>query len=154
MKEGRSKPKWYSSKVSGAWKNGDVLRFKIDTNTNTVVYTLTAIEDKEAKAGWKFDNVLAFTNNPTYPKDLRVFAYCGGKGQNFSSSMVKLTVVDESMAAAATTVMGSNSSSTTDTEPELEPVADKAEPETETPLNIIADTDEIDPVFASDNAEE
>lgn len=87
-----SKPKWYASPVSEGWKNGDILRFKIDTDTNTVVYTLSSPGADEAKAGWKFENVLTFTSLPTYPNDLRAFAYCGGKGKNLSAA--KLTLVD------------------------------------------------------------
>eukprot|EP00535_Pseudo-nitzschia_heimii_P010340 CAMPEP_0197191918 /NCGR_PEP_ID=MMETSP1423-20130617/24245_1 /TAXON_ID=476441 /ORGANISM="Pseudo-nitzschia heimii, Strain UNC1101" /LENGTH=510 /DNA_ID=CAMNT_0042644703 /DNA_START=133 /DNA_END=1665 /DNA_ORIENTATION=- len=89
-----SKNKWYTARVSEGWKNGDFLRFKIDTNTNTVVYTLTAYGAKEAKAGWRFENVLAFTSLPIYKRDIRAFAYCGGKGR-IAGSAVKLTIVDE-----------------------------------------------------------
>jgi len=164
QKEGRVppvKPKWYSSVISGAWKNGDVLRFKIDTNTNTVVYTLTASGDKESKAGWRFEKVLAFTNNPTHPKDLRAFAYCGGKGNKFSSSTVKLTIVDEStpivrdsISTITTEVDEEKEATTTDPDPELETVAEKTGPETETPTDILAETGDTDPIVNADKAKE
>lgn len=133
-----NKPKWYCSKLSEPWTTGDVLRFKIDTNTNTVVYTLTAIGDKEAKAGWRFENVLTFTNVPTYPKELRAFAYCGRKGK-ISPSAVKLTIVDERPvddSISEITEEESKEATTTTTEPELEPVAEKSEP-----ADIMAETD-------------
>jgi len=88
-----SKPKWYSSPISETWKNGDILRFKINTDTNTLVYTLSSPGADEAKVGWKFENIFSFTSLPTYPNDLRIFAYCGGKGK--SSCFAKLSLVDE-----------------------------------------------------------
>merc|ERR1711935_84944 len=62
MSAANAKPKWYSAKVTDPWQDGDVVRFKVDTNTNTVVYTLTAAGATTAKAGWRFENVLTFTN--------------------------------------------------------------------------------------------
>mmetsp|Transcript_18558 Transcript_18558/g.20767 ORF Transcript_18558/g.20767 Transcript_18558/m.20767 type:complete len:514 (-) Transcript_18558:186-1727(-) len=87
------KLKWHSSKVSEAWKDGDTLKFKIDTTTNTLGYTIQGENDAEVRTGWMFANVLAFTNNKMYPNFLNVFAYVGGssmhavaqgKGANFS----------------------------------------------------------------------
>lgn len=138
-----AKPKWYCSEISEPWKTGDVLRFKIDTNTNTVVYTLTASGEKEAKAGWRFENVLAFTNIPTYPKELRAFAYCGGKGK-ISPSTVKLTIVDDqpltdSMSEAIEE--GSKEETIATAEPEAEPVTEESDDEMEEPADIMAETD-------------
>jgi len=118
-----SKNKWYTARVSEGWKNGDCLRFKIDTNTNTVVYTLWAYGATEAKAGWRFENVLAFTSLPIYKKDIQAFAYCGGKGR-IAASAVKLTIVDET------------------------PGQDSIETEATTTANILAETD-ADPVPAA-----
>jgi len=72
------KLKWHSSKVSEAWKDGDTLKFKIDTTTNTLGYTIQGVDDKDVRTGWMFANVLAFTNNKMYPQFLNVFAYAGG----------------------------------------------------------------------------
>jgi len=72
------KLKWHSSKVSEAWKDGDTLKFKIDTTTNTLGYTIQGVDDKDVRTGWMFANVLAFTNNKMYPQFLNVFAYVGG----------------------------------------------------------------------------
>jgi hypothetical protein len=92
------KLKWYSSKVSEPWKNGDTLKFKIDTHTNTLGYTIQGADEKEVRTGWMFKNVLAFTNNRTYIDYMQVMAYCGGSSSNglmnakFDS--VKLTLVE------------------------------------------------------------
>jgi len=72
--------KWYSSKISEDWKDGDTLNFKIDTFRNTVVYTIQGRGDKEVRTGVKLSNILSFTNNHTFPHFLQVFAYCGGGG--------------------------------------------------------------------------
>ena len=140
QKEGRTPPstkKWYTARVSERWTSGDYLRFKIDTNTNTIVYTLTASGAKEAKVGWKFDNVLTFTSLPTNKKDIRAFAYCGGKGRfEAAATAVKLTIVDETP---------SQDSISTITEENTEaPPAEK--PET-APVDILAETD-AEPVAA------
>ena len=45
------KLKWYSSEVSEPWKNGDTLKFKIDTHKDTVGFTITGPDDKEARTG-------------------------------------------------------------------------------------------------------
>ena len=79
------KLKWYSSKVSEPWKNGDTLKFKIDTHENTVGFIITGLDDKEASTGWMFTNVLSFTNDRTYPDYLQVFAYCGGNPSSLLS---------------------------------------------------------------------
>lgn len=143
QKEGRtppSKTKWYGAKVSEPWKNGDILRFKIDTNTKTVVYTLTATGQSEAKAGWRFENVLAFTNVPTYPKDIRAFAYCGGRGK-ISDSTVKLTIVDETpVRDSISTITDDTPKEAVTAEPELKAVAETAEPETKEAVDLIAET--------------
>jgi len=76
------KMKWHSSKVSEAWKDGDTLKFKIDTMTNTLGYTIQGVDDKEVRTGWMFANVLAFTNNKMYPRFLNVFAYAGGSSMH------------------------------------------------------------------------
>jgi predicted lactoylglutathione lyase len=92
------KLKWYSSKVSEPWKNGDTLKFKIDTITNTLGFTIQGAGEKEVRTGWMFKNVLAFTNNRTYSDYMQVMAYCGGSSSNglmnakFDS--VKLTLVE------------------------------------------------------------
>jgi len=76
------KLKWHSSKVSEAWKDGDTLKFKIDTMTNTLGYTIQGVDDKEVRTGWMFSNVLAFTNNRMYTRFLQVFAYIGGSAMH------------------------------------------------------------------------
>jgi len=76
------KLKWHSSKVSEAWKDGDTLKFKIDTTTNTLGYTIQGVDDDEVRTGWMFANVLAFTNNKMYPNFLNVFAYVGGSSMH------------------------------------------------------------------------
>merc|ERR1719464_793370 len=76
------KLKWHSSKVSDPWKDGDTLKFKIDTDTCSVGFTIQGKGDDEVRAGWMFKNVLSFTNKRMYPKHLSVFAYCGGSSTN------------------------------------------------------------------------
>jgi len=76
--------KWYSHKVSEPWQDGDTLTFKIDTIKNTIGYTIRGKSKQggkkaEVRSGWMFANVLAYTNNRTFPDYLQVFAYCGGK---------------------------------------------------------------------------
>jgi len=78
----QAKLKWHSSKVSEAWKDGDTLKFKIDTTTNTLGYTIQGVDDAEVRTGWMFANVLAFTNNKMYPNFLNVFAYVGGSSMH------------------------------------------------------------------------
>eukprot|EP00536_Pseudo-nitzschia_multiseries_P006287 jgi/Psemu1/286369/fgenesh1_pg.131_\ len=113
-------PKWYATKACDPWKSGDILKFKIDTHTNTVGFTIQGPEDEEARAGWMFPNVLSITNKD-YKKYLQVFAYCGGAlGASQSLDSVKLTVIDASV--------NSNSSVSSISEGEEE-----AEAETETP---------------------
>merc|ERR1712176_283729 len=152
-KQKGKKNKWYAAKISEPWKNGDILRFKIDTNTLTVVYTVTAAGGKEeAKAGWRFENILAFTNVPTYPKDLGAFAYCGGRGK-IADSAVKLTIVDELMKDMTSTITEDKAEEAAPVEtkseqgpeavvepneevpvePDSEAVVEKDEPEIETP---------------------
>jgi len=65
--------KWYSMKVSTSpWNDGDKLRFKIDTNDNTISYhNVTSGSKKVLK------NVLSYTNKGNKP--ITVFAYCGAK---------------------------------------------------------------------------
>merc|ERR1712238_317490 len=81
--------KWYSSKISEDWKDGDTLNFKIDTFRNTVVYTIQGIGDKEVRTGVKLSNILSFTNNHSFPDFLQVFAYCGGGGGGGSGTSSK-----------------------------------------------------------------
>lgn len=96
------KLKWHSSKISEPWKNGDTLKFKIDTHENTVGFTLKGPDDKEVRTGWMFTNVLSFTNNRTYPDYLQVLAYCGGTSSSLISSSnnkssfdsVKFNIID------------------------------------------------------------
>jgi len=101
------KLKWHSSKVSEAWKDGDTLKFKIDTTTNTLGYTIQGENDAEVRTGWMFANVLAFTNNKMYPNFLNVFAYVGGssmhavaqgKGANFSGVRFSLKETKRSLS--------------------------------------------------------
>jgi len=95
-----AKPKWFASKVSEPWKNGDVLKFKIDTNQNSVGFTVKGPMDKEARSGWMFKNVLSLTNNKTYRDHLQIFAYCGGAtpsilgAANAAFDGVKFTVLN------------------------------------------------------------
>jgi len=81
-----SKLKWSSSKVSDPWQDGDTITFKIDTFTNTIGYTVKGVNDTDARFGWLFTNVLAFTNNHTYPDYFQIFTYCGGTSLNSSSN--------------------------------------------------------------------
>ena len=76
---------WSPRKISEPWGNGVELRFKIDTNENTIVFQKG---DSLAKTFW---NILAFTNNPKYPEYLCLFAYCGHP--NEQSIDVKLTMI-------------------------------------------------------------
>jgi len=77
---------WQSRKISEQWVDGDELKFKIDTNENTIVFRKG---NKPAKTFW---NVLAFTNNPKYPEYLHAFAYCGGP-KGTKEIDVKLTII-------------------------------------------------------------
>jgi len=79
-----AKVKWHSSKVSDQWLDGDTIKFKIDTDTMTLGFTIQGKDDVEVRTGWMFKNVLAFTNNKTYPDVLHVFAYIGGSCKNAS----------------------------------------------------------------------
>lgn len=64
--------KWFSSKISSApWTDGDRLRFKIDTNENSISYHNVSSGEKAI-----FPNVLTYTNKG---ESLEVFAYCGAK---------------------------------------------------------------------------
>ena len=67
----RGLPTWMHRKISEPWMDGDVLKFRIDTNENTIVIQRG---DWPAIVLW---NVLAFTNNRDYPDFLRVYAFCG-----------------------------------------------------------------------------
>jgi len=118
---GHKKLKWSSSKISDAWKDGDTLNFKIDTNTNSVVYTIQGANDKDdVCTGMKLSNILSFTNNHTYPKFLQVFAYCGGGTSLFSSNKntvpktfegVKFTLKETHRTCTGTTSTSDSSSS-------------------------------------------
>ena len=61
---------WMQRKISEPWVDGEVLHFRIDTNENTIVYRKGNTPEKTLR------NILAFTNNRTYPDYLQVFAYC------------------------------------------------------------------------------
>ena len=77
---------WQSRKISEQWVDGDELKFKIDTNENTIVFQKGNTPEKT------FWNVLAFTNNVKYPEYLRAYAYCGAvKGTKEVD--VKLTII-------------------------------------------------------------
>ena len=79
---------WQSRKISEPWEDGDELKFKIDTNENTIVFQKS---NTPAKTFW---NVLAFTNNAKYPEYLRAFAYCGRKGTGGEVKVdVKLAII-------------------------------------------------------------
>lgn len=67
----RGEPKWLRRKISEPWQDGDELKFRIDTNENTIVF------EKSNSSRKVFWNVLAFTNNRKYPDFLRVMAFCG-----------------------------------------------------------------------------
>jgi len=129
-----NKQKWYSSVVSEPWQNGDIVRFKIDTNTNSITYTLSSGASKKIKAGWRFENVLSFTSVPTYRKDIRVFAYCGMCSSSTLPS-AKLTIVDDPILVAMMSKSKDGESpeqeSEQSVEPELEAVVESAETETE-----------------------
>jgi len=91
------KLKWHSSKVSEPWKSGDTIKFKIDTNTMTLGFTIQGENESEVRTGWMFKNVLAFTNNKTYADVLHIFAYIGGNDKNSTgqinpSSFVKFSL--------------------------------------------------------------
>jgi len=120
---GHKKLKWSSSKISDAWKDGDTLNFKIDTNTNSVVYTIQGANDKDdVCTGMKLSNILSFTNNHTYPKFLQVFAYCGGGTSLFSSKNtvpktfegVKFTLKETHRTCTGTSTSDSSSSENKD----------------------------------------
>jgi len=76
---------WQIRKISEQWVDGDELKFKIDTNENTIVFQKG---NTPAKTFW---NVLAFTNNVKYPEYLRAFAYCGAT-DGTKEIDVKLTI--------------------------------------------------------------
>lgn len=96
-KEG--KLKWHSSKVSDQWKDGDTLKFKVDTNSMTLGFTIQGKDESEVRTGWMFKNVLAFTNNKTFPNFLHMFAYCGSKSD--SADGVKLTLTETKRTSSA-----------------------------------------------------
>lgn len=80
----RGVPIWLRRKLTEPWEDGDVLKFRIDTNENTVVFQRGDMPEKALR------NVLAFTNNRQHPEFLRAFAYCGSFSENLD---VKLTIV-------------------------------------------------------------
>jgi len=85
----RGQPTWLSRKISEPWNDGVELKFRIDTNENTIVFQKG---DTPKKVFW---NVLSFTNNRTYPEFLKVFAYCGGNGVDTTAdNKVSLTITD------------------------------------------------------------
>ena len=87
----RGQPTWLSRKISEPWEDGVELKFRIDSDENTIVYQKGNTPEKT------FWNVLAFTNNRLYTEYMQLFAYCGGNGVDPSSdSNVKLCIVDVS----------------------------------------------------------
>jgi len=68
----RGMPQWLRRKICEPWEDGDILKFRIDTNENTIVFQRG---NTPKRVFW---NVLAFTNNRTFPEFLHVYAYCGG----------------------------------------------------------------------------
>merc|ERR1712224_1027526 len=101
-------------------------------------------------AGWRFENILAFTSVPTYPRDLHAFAYCGGRGR-ISDSAVKLTIVDETTKDSTSTIADDKPKEAAPVEPEAEvdaepkeaaPVESEPEPEPE----AVAEPKEAAPV--------
>jgi len=90
---------WFSSKVSSApWNDGDRLRFKIDTNENSISYHNVTSGEKKTT----LPNVLSYTNNNKGSSDnnksIEVFAYCGAKFmKEFPSSSAdsnRLSIID------------------------------------------------------------
>lgn len=67
----RGKVLWHRRRICEAWRDGDVLTFRIDTDFGTVSFQRG---DSKPLA---LINVLAFSNNRKYPDYLRLFAYCG-----------------------------------------------------------------------------
>jgi hypothetical protein len=124
--------KWYSSKVSEPWKNGDTLKFKIDTHTNTLGYTIQGAGEKEVRTGWMFKNVFAFTNNRTYSDYMQVLSYCGGSSSNTLTNSkfdsVKFTLVETRRTQSVLNL------DTTNTIEELEDTSAEAT-EADVPLN-------------------
>merc|ERR1711865_909350 len=89
---------WSSTKISEPWQDGDVITFKIDTETNSLGYTVQGPDDPTVRCGWNFKNVLACTNKrmSAYHDSVQLFAYCGGKKMSSSSSsfdQVKFKIV-------------------------------------------------------------
>lgn len=82
----RGNPIWLQRKLTEPWEDGDVLKFRIDTNENTIVFQRGNTPEKTL---W---NVLAFTNNRTYPDFLHVFAYCGSSSTKLKPN-IKLTII-------------------------------------------------------------
>jgi hypothetical protein len=82
----RGVPCWRRRKISEPWEDGEELKFRVDTNENTIVFKKG---DTPEKIFW---NVLAFTNNQDYPDFLCVYAYCGGFRQ-LDQLDVKLTII-------------------------------------------------------------
>ena len=78
---------WTHQKISEPWKDGDILKFTIDTNENTIVFQKG---NTPKKVFW---NVLYFTNNTKYPEYLRLFAYCGGQSE--AATKNELTIVQD-----------------------------------------------------------
>eukprot|EP00978_Attheya_sp_CCMP212_P010112 scaffold24251_cov40-Attheya_sp.AAC.3 len=65
----RGIPSWLHRKISEPWVDGDELKFRIDTNENTIVFQRSNYPEKV------FWNILAFTNNRNFPDYVRVYAY-------------------------------------------------------------------------------
>ncbi|CAB9523418.1 expressed unknown protein [Seminavis robusta] len=76
----RGVPTWSRRKISEPWLDGEVLKFRIDTNESTIVF------QREGPPEKLFWNVLAFTNNRQFPDFLRLYAFCGGVPQSSFST--------------------------------------------------------------------
>ncbi|KAL3906783.1 MAG: hypothetical protein SGARI_003844 [Bacillariaceae sp.] len=89
----RGLPTWKERRISEPWVDGDELKFRLDTNENTIVFQKGNTPKKT------FWNVLAFTNNRRYPEFLRAYAYAGngkfvgGKPENGKPEDVKFTIL-------------------------------------------------------------
>ena len=64
---------WSRCKISQPWQDWDMIKIRVDTDTNTVVFQRGYNTLKKT-----FRNILTFTSSPKYPDSLRAFAYCCG----------------------------------------------------------------------------
>ncbi|OEU08080.1 hypothetical protein FRACYDRAFT_250301 [Fragilariopsis cylindrus CCMP1102] len=81
---------WLSRKISEPWNDGVELKFRIDTNANTIVFQKGNTPEKV------FWNILSFTKSRTYPEFLKVFAYCfGNRIDSIADSKARLTILGD-----------------------------------------------------------